>query len=121
MATIKVTQKDYFNGLIAYVNGEETSFTAEEFTEFLKGRIEVLERKSANRKTKVNEADEVLKGAVTEVLGNGEKMTVTAIMRADERLGQVSNQKVSAILRKLIADGVVTKEKDKKTSLFFLS
>lgn len=120
MANVKATQKEMFNGMIAYFNGEETDFTNEEFVEFLEGRIAVLERKSANRKTKVNEADEALKTAVLEVLANGEKMTVTAIMRESDLLGQQSNQKVSAILRKLIADGTVGKEKDKKTSLFFL-
>jgi hypothetical protein len=120
MANVKATQKEMFNGMIAYFKGEETDFTNEEFVEFLEGRIEVLNRKSANRKTKVNEADEALKAAVLEVLASGEKMTVTAIMRANDLLGQQSNQKVSAILRKLIADGAVDKVKDKKTSLFFL-
>lgn len=120
MANVKATQKEMFNGMIAYFNGEETDFTNEEFVEFLEGRIAVLDRKSANRKTKVNEADEALKTAVLEVLASGEKLTVTAIMRANDLLGQQSNQKVSAILRKLIADGAVDKVKDKKTSLFFL-
>lgn len=121
MATVKVTQKDMFNGLIAFVKGEETSFTADEFVEFLEGRIAVLDKKSANRKTKVNESDEELKVAVIDTLtALGEPSTVSALMKANERLAQESNQKVSAILRKLIADEVVLREKDKKTTLFSL-
>ena len=115
MANVKVTQKDMFNEVITLA--EQAG--REDIVEFAKGRIEVLNRKSANRKTKVNEADEALKTAVAQVLANGEKMTVTAIMRADDTLGAQSNQKVSAILRKMIADGAVAKEKDKKTSLFY--
>lgn len=121
MATVKVTQKDMFNGLIAFVKGKETSFTADEFVEFLEGRIAVLDKKSANRKTKVNESDEELKVAVLDTLSTlGKPSTVSALMKANERLGVESNQKVSAILRKLIAEDKVLREKDKKTTLFSL-
>lgn len=120
-SNVKVTQKDYFNGLIAYLKGEDTDFTNEEFVEFLEGRIAVLNKKSANRKTKVNEADEELKDAVIETLtALGEPSTVSALMKANERLGAESNQKISAILRKLIADEKVLRDKDKKTTLFSL-
>lgn len=117
----KVTQRDYFNGLIAYLNGEDTNFTNEEFVEFIEGRIAVLDKKSANRKTKVNESDEELKVAVIDTLtALGEPATVSALMKANERLGAESNQKVSAILRKLIAEDKVVRDKDKKTTLFSL-
>lgn len=120
-SNVKATQKDYFNGLIVYLNGEDTNFTNEEFVEFLEGRIAVLNKKSANRKTKVNEADEELKDAVIETLtALGEPSTVSALMKANERLGAESNQKISAILRKLIADEKVLRDKDKKTTLFSL-
>ena len=121
-SNVKVTQKDYFNGLIAYLKGEgDARFSNEEYIEFLEGRIAVLDKKSANRKTKVNEADEELKDAVIETLtALGEPSTVSALMKANERLGAESNQKVSAILRKLIADEKVLRDKDKKTTLFSL-
>ena len=122
-SNVKVTQKDYFNGLIAYLKGEgDARFSNEEYIEFLEGRIAVLDKKSANRKTKVNEADEELKDAVIETLtALGEPSTVSALMKANERLGAESNQKISAILRKLIADEKVLREKDKKTTLFSLA
>lgn len=122
MATVKTTQRDYFNGLIAYLNGEDTNFTNEEFVEFLKGRVAVLDKKSANRKTKANEGDEELKAAALETLATiGKPSTVTTLMKANERLGVESNQKISAILRKLIAEGKVTKDKDKKSTIFALA
>ena len=119
MATVKTTQKEMFNAIIKVLNGEDAGFTNEELTEFVKGRIAVLDKKSANRKTKVNEADETLKTTVMAVLAGGEKMTVTAIMQADDTLGGETNQKISAILRKLIAEEKVVREKDKKTTLFY--
>lgn len=119
MATVKTTQRDYFNAIIKALNGEDAGFTTDELIGFVEGRIAVLDKKSANRKTKVNEADEVLKTAVEAVLANGEEMTVTAIMQADSTLGAESNQKISAILRKLIAEEKVLRKKDKKTTLFY--
>jgi hypothetical protein len=115
MADVKMTQKEMFAEIIAVAK----EIDRQDIVEFCEGRIEVLNRKSASRKTKVNKEDEALKEAVMSVLSSGEKLTVTAIMRANELLGQQSNQKVSAILRKLIAEEKVDKLKDKKTSLFY--
>lgn len=123
MATaVKVTQKDYFNGLIAYLKGEgDARFSNEEYIEFLEGRIAVLDKKSANRKTKVNEEDEELKSLTLEALTILDTpSTVTDIMREVDFPDGTSNQKVSAILRKLIAEGKVEREKDKKSTLFSL-
>ena len=119
MATTKFTQRDYFNAAIKFFNGEDIDFTNEEMVEFFESRIAVLDKKSANRKTKVNEEDEALKAAIMEVLSSGDRMTVSAIMARDDIFTGLSNQKVSALLRKLIADGVVDKEKDKKSTVFF--
>lgn len=119
MATVKTTQRDYFEAIKAMLNGDEISFSNEELIDFIDGRLAVLNKKSANRKTKVNEADEALKDAAMAVLANGEKMTVSAIMQADDTLGAESNQKISAILRKLITEDKVVREKDKKTTLFY--
>lgn len=121
MATVKVTQKDMFNAVINFINGEETNFSTDEMVDFLKGRIAVLDKKSANRKTKVNESDEELKTITLEAMASiGKPATVTTIMQNGEYPDGTSNQKVSAILRKLIADEVVLREKDKKNTLFSL-
>jgi hypothetical protein len=121
MATVKVTQKDMFNAVINFINGEETNFSTDEMVDFLKGRIAVLDKKSANRKTKVNESDEELKTITLEAMASiGKPATVTTIMQNGEYPEGTSNQKVSAILRKLIADEVVLRERDKKSTLFSL-
>ena len=117
----KTTQKEYFNGLIAFVKGEETSFTAEDFVEFLEGRIAQLDKKSTSKKpTKEQEANEGLKVTILETLTN-EGVTVSDLMAKSEVLGDLSNQKVSALLRMLVADGKVEKYADGKKSLFRLA
>jgi len=117
----KITQKDYFNGLMAFVKGEETSFTKDDFIEFIEGRIALLDKKSTSKKaTKNQEENEVLKDTVLEALTD-EGTTVSDLMTKSEVLGGLSNQKVSALLRMLVADGKVVKYADGKKSMFKLA
>ena len=108
----KTTQKEYFNGLIAFVKGEETNIPAEDFVEFLESRIAQLDKKSTSKRvTKNQEENEVLKGAVLEALTN-EGATVTDLLAKVEALKGLSNQKVSALLRMLKDEGKVEKYAD---------
>lgn len=119
MADVKVTQREYFAGIVAVLNGEESKFSNEELINFIEGRVAQLDRKASNKKAKTNEADVELVEAITEVLADGSRKTVTEMQKADATLGEVSNQKVTAILRKMQADGLVDKVKDKKNTLYF--
>jgi hypothetical protein len=115
--TNKMTQKDYFNEIItlAQANGRE------DIVKFCEGRIEVLTKKSDNRKsTKTQVENESLKCNVRNALATLDKATVTEIQKADEVLSELSNQKVSALLRQMIDAGEVVKETDKKKSYFSL-
>lgn len=115
--TNKMTQKDFYNEIIALAqaNGRE------DIVEFCEGRIEVL-AKSGNRKpTKTQEENESLKELVRNALVTlGKASTVTEIQKSDEVLSELSNQKVSALLRQMIEVGEVEKTTDKKKSYFSL-
>lgn len=115
--TNKMTQRDYFNEIIALAkaNGRDDLVT------FAEGRIEILNKKSASagKPTATQEANEALKPVILATLSATEGKTVSEIMKADATLGELSNQKVSAILRLMIKDGSVRKENDKKKSVFF--
>ena len=119
MADVKVTQREYFAGIVAVLNGEESEFSNEELINFIEGRVAQLDRKASNKKAKTNEADVTLVEAITDVLADGSRKTVTEMQKADAALAEVSNQKVTAILRKMQADGLVDKVKDKKNTLYF--
>jgi len=119
MAVEKITQREYFAGIVAVLNGEDTKFTNEELTKFIESRVAQLDKKASNKKAKTNEADVALVEAITDVLADGSRKTVTEMQKADAALAEVSNQKVTAILRKMQADGLVDKVKDKKNTLYF--
>ena len=115
--TNKMTQRDYFNEVIALAeqNGRD------DLVEFAKGRIAVLDKKaSAKKPTKVQEENEVLKGIILDTLTN-EGVTVSELQAKRDELFGFSNQKVSSLLRQLVAEGKVVKTVDKKKSFFALA
>ena len=112
----KMTQKDYFNEIIALAqeNGRD------DLVAFCEDRIEKLSRKSGSKKpTKTQVENEGIKDTIVEVLG--EIAPATATMIATDPRVNVSNQKVSALLKQLIEVGTVVKTVDKGKSLFSLA
>ena len=90
--------------------------------EFINGRIEALDKKSASAKgktTKAQKKNEGTKELILAVLRTMDKgATCTELIKADEGLGEFSNQKLSALLRQMIAEGVVTRAEVKGKAVF---
>ena len=85
---------------------------------FIDHELELLAKKAINKKpTKTQEENEVIKAEILAVLTE-KGMTVTEIQALSKTLSNLSNQRVSALLRQLIADGLVVKTVDKKKSYF---
>lgn len=116
----KMTQRDFFNAIIAKMNGEPTAVTNEQVVAFVNERISALDKKSANRKpTKAQTENEGVKAVILEVLGKAEKpLTVTEVLKADERLADFTTQKISALMTLLVKDGEVAKTVEKRVSRF---
>lgn len=114
----KMTQKDFYNEIIALAKAN----AREDIVEFCEGRIEVLAKKSANKKpTKTQAENEAFKDAIRSALDTVDKgVTVTELQTLNKALGSISNQRVSALLRQMIEAGEVTKTIDKKKSYFSL-
>ena len=73
--------------------------------------------KSAEHKAIADEIVLVL--STEETVTNG--MTVSEMQKASEMLAEYSNQKISAILRKMIDNGTIGKTVDKKKSYFSIA
>jgi predicted transcriptional regulator len=113
----KMTQRDYFNEIIKVAKNAGR----DDLVEFAQGRIEALDKKTASRKpSKTQEENVVLKNEILAVLDKETGVTVTEILTALNKDG-LSNQKVSALLRQMVADGVVVKSTDKRKSVFTLA
>lgn len=119
MANSKMTQKDYFNEIIALAkdNGRD------DLVIFAEGRIAQLEKKAGSKKpTKTQAENEGIKDIVRAALGSVNKaVTVTELQGLDEALGALSNQRVSALLRQMVEADEVVKTVEKKKSYFSLA
>lgn len=120
----KITKREMFAEVIALAQGKEIKVSADEIVAFAEHEIELLAKKSG-AKSKAEQAKDAEMVALMDraigVLEVADKpMTVTEIMATDEVLGALSNQKVSAIMRKLVEAERVAKGTDKRKSVFSL-
>lgn len=112
----KVTKREMFEGIKANYN-----LTADEIA-FIDHELELLAKKNAStgerKPTATQRANEGVKEEILAVLSD-EAVTVTEIVKTLD--ADYTNQKISALLRQLIADGKVEKVVDKRKSLFKLA
>lgn len=116
---MKMTKKDFYGRLIEVVEGANVE-DVERLVEFLNHEIELVSRKR-NVQTKTQKENEVLVEVVYEALANiDHPVTVTDFQNEtdNEQIKEMSNQKVSALLKKLYDAERITKTTDKKKSYF---
>ena len=111
----KMTKRDYFNRILGYAHDEDKEFILHE--------LELLAKKnSGERKPTANQiANEVIKETIVSVLGNGNKMTIGEICKADESFADLTSQKVSALVRQLVLEGEVVRTEEKRKAYFSLA
>ena len=116
--TKKMTKKDYFNALKAI---DEVSKNAE-LIKFIDHEIELLDRKnSSDRKLSKNAVENVnLKAEILKIMKKepDRLFTATEIWKQMENWDDLSNQRISALLKQLKEEGKIKKIEEKKKSLF---
>lgn len=113
----KKTQRNYFEEIIALAqeNGRD------DLVAFCEDRIEKLGRKLTSKKpTKTQVENDGIKVIILDVLTELDAPATATAIATDPRVN-VSNQKVSALLRQLIETGEVVKTTDKGRSYFSLA
>lgn len=115
MANVKkMTKADYFRQIMA-----SYPLTEDEKT-FVEHELELLAKKNSAEKkpTAVQVANEGIKGAILEAMEEGKKYTITDLMKEVEACADLSNQRVSALVRQLVADGSVERTEEKRKAYF---
>lgn len=94
-----------------------------EVKEKLEGMIEQISKKnSAGRKlTTTQVANEEFKGIILEYLGIVEKATVSGMLKGIAEFSELSNQRVSAIVRQLKEANLVVRTEEKGKAYFSLA
>ena len=121
MAEKKITKRERFMELVALVEKSDVTNKAD-MVAFLEHEIELLDRKSSKstesktQKEHLEIMDKIYK-ALKEV---GKPVTITELMKASVEMAEYSNQKLSALLKKMTEaeNPVVVKTIEKKKSYF---
>ena len=126
----KITKRDKFSAVLSMLNSIDPATTvadgisAEELVDFINHELELLAKKNSAEKkpTAQQAANEGIKEVILDVLGkDGGLMTVTDVQKSADELAELSNQRISALLRQLIADGYVERVEDKRKAYFKLA
>lgn len=119
MAQNKMTKRDWYAVLVGIVEGSDYA-DKDGALDFINHEVELLAKKSGKTgKTKVQKENEVLIEQMFDELATMDKpMTVTELQGASEFLAQFSNQKLSALLKKLVDAERIDKTVEGKKSYF---
>lgn len=110
----KMTKREMFSALLAKYDFNETE------REFLEHELELIAKKnSADKKPTAQQiANDGIKNVILEVLADNKQMTVSEMQKANAELGELSNQRISALIRQMIADNVLERIEDKRKAYF---
>ena len=120
MENKKMTKKETINLLIDVLMGNKEVEDMQMFIDFLTHERELLEKKSSNSgQTKTQKENEILKEKIVKTLKELNKFsTITEIQEKSTELADLSNQKISALLKQLVDTNVIEKVIDKKKAYF---
>ena len=115
----KITKREKFEMLknIAEVQANPI------LSEFIEREIELLAKKnSAEKKPTEKQTENAgIKDIIIEALTDEENgLTISAMQKKCADLAEYSNQKISALVRQMILDGIVTKTEEKGKAYFRL-
>ena len=111
--TKKMTKREMFEQIKSHLTD-----TAE--VAFVEHELELLAKKNSGEKkpTAQQVANDGIKTAIAEGMTTNRLYTVTELIKEIPECAELTNQRVSALLRQMIADGTVVKTVDKRKSYF---
>lgn len=125
--TTKLTQRDYYNALIAMAEADENAtfngIPAKDMKEFAEHRIELLDKKKetakANPNSKTTANDELREKILNALAENPDrKYTITEMQKEFDFLEGKSNQSVSGLVTPMVDDGRIERTKEKQKAYF---
>ena len=113
--SVKKTQKEMFNEIL---NGYGLSA---EHKAFLEGRIAQLDKKSTSKSDKptaIQKANAELKDKILAEMEADKAYTISDMLKALPSCAELSNQKVSAVMKQMVEANLVVRTEDKRKAYF---
>ena len=135
MTNTKMTQVSALEVAVEVItnvmNGVDTDLVNSELSEAV-AKLSGMAEKLAEKRSTPSKADKeksaehkAIAEEIVLVLSTGETvtngMTISEMQKASDKLAEYTNQKISAILRKMVESGTIVKTVDKKKSYFSLA
>ena len=120
MANVKkLTKKDKFNALLSLAEVKANP----SLVEFINHEIELLDKKNSAEKkpTAQQTANDSIKSAILGNMVEGKKYTITDLIKSVPECADLTNQRVSALIRQLVEKGEVVRTEDKRKAYFSLA
>lgn len=116
MSNKKITKRERFESLLKIPDVSADPG----MVEFINHELELLARKnSADKKpTAAQVANESIKQAILDGMVDNRLYTITEIQKEIPACAELSNQKVSALVRQLKTDNLIVKTEDKRKAYF---
>ena len=114
----KITKRDRFNALLSLSEVQANA----ELVAFIEHEIELLDKKNSSEKkpTAQQTANEGIKAAIVAGMTPNRLYTVSEIQKEIPECAELSNQRISALLRQMIGKEIVRTE-DKRKAYFSLA
>jgi hypothetical protein len=113
--SVKKTQKEMFNEILKGYG------LSAEHKAFLEGRIAQLDKKSASKSDKptaTQKANAELKDKILAEMEADKAYTISDMLKALPSCADLSNQKVSAVMKQMVEAGLVVRSEDKRKAYF---
>lgn len=119
MANKKMTKRDYFNTLLTI----DAVKSNPALVEFVEHELELLAKKNASgsgKMTATQIANEGIKADILECMANepNRMFTISEMQKSFDCCAEMSNQRVSALVRQLVNDGKIERIEDKRKAYF---
>ena len=119
MAEKKMTKRDYFNELLKVAEVKSN----EKLVKFIEHELDLLAKKNASGEGKLTAtqiANIGIKEEILECMGKepDRLFTISEMQKAFPCCAEMSNQRVSALVRQLVADGKVERLEEKRKAVF---
>ena len=118
MAEKKITKREVINSMLT----NEVIASNETYVAYLENELKLLDKKAEKKGKSAEEMAKTvrLQNVIKETLAKIDKGTVSEIQKANSELAELSNQKVTSLLKSLIESGVVVKTVESRKSIFSL-
>lgn len=115
----KMTKRDRYNQLLAIAEVKANA----DLVDFINHELELLDRKNSSDKkpTAQQVVNENVKEAILDGMEKNKLYTITEIQKNISACNDLSNQRVSALVRQLKEDGLVIRTEDKRKAYFSLA